>query len=289
MRVRWLLLVVLAVTSPTLAGTPDRNPFAGHNAYPFEGEGAHKLEAALAAGLKHVEVDVTYDPRRQMIVVTHDKTPSGGEPDLVRFIEPVWRSWAEAPGRGYTLIIELKSRDPRIAAGISAILKSHAALLSRMRQGGAFEPGKITVCLTGSEEGKDEYPRQLAPDEPYLAFADRAYGPLEWKWNPANYVPSAPPGFRRFVTCAIHNFTSLPFKEEPQPGIEAISQKRLQTVADLAASRGYALRVYTINAAKSDGTVDTRLWKRCVDAHVPMIATDDYKLASDWWASTSVR
>jgi hypothetical protein len=51
----------------------------------------------------------------------------------------------------------------------------------------------------------------------------------------------------------------------------------------VAAGRGYALRVYTVNAAKAGRAFDARLWERCVAARVPMIATDDYQLASDWW------
>ena len=72
------------------------NPFAAHNAYPWRLYGQDRLDRALAAGLKHIEVDITYDPARKTIVATHDEKPNGREPRLDQLLEPLWQQWQAA-------------------------------------------------------------------------------------------------------------------------------------------------------------------------------------------------
>lgn len=281
---RFAAVVAFAlVLAPCAANAADmaRCPFAAHNAYPFQGQGAEKLEQALEAGLKHIEVDVTYDARREAAVVTHSSKPAGGEPELGRFIEPIWRHWAEAPGTGYTLIVEFKHKDARIGRALQRILSAHADMLSRMstRPGAPFIPGKITVCLTGNSDGQRAYESQLGLDDHYYAFGDVGYGPGAWKFNAESYVPREPPGFRRFITIEQHNLIALPFVHDEL----AMSPGRVEAVARRANAMGYQLRIYVLNAKQADQ------WQMAVSSAVPMIATDDYARAAAWWKAHRAR
>lgn len=260
-------------------------PFAAHNAYPYLFWGGDSFERALAAGLKHIEVDITYDPARQAACVTHDSRPKGKEPLLHGFLEPLWRTWEAADDGGYTLILDCKSSEPGLARSIAAILKGREPLLSCLSlnadgSDGRFTPGKITVCLTGSGEAHRQY-RAVATDRGRLfAFGDA--GSEEWKSDPAAYVPADPAGFIRFLTFERRAFLSGPDKTKSAD----VSLERLRAVVELANQRGYRIRIYTCNAKKLIG-IDDSYWRACVAAGVHMIATDDYELARDWWRRNS--
>lgn len=273
------------------------NPFAAHNAYPWRLYGPDRFDRALAAGLKHLEVDVTYDPQRQAVVATHDSRPSGNEPELGQLLAPLWEQWGSADEDGYTLIIDFKSSSPELAAATLRVLEPHRGLLSTLRKSAfpqdadtvsadtvsadtaadTFRPGKITVCLTGSGRCHEEFDRLVAAGDEYLAFAD--YGHSTWRDDPAGYVPEEPPAFHRFLT-----FEYGAFMESPgQRGAEHFSTERLAQVVELANARGYRLRVYTINPARSRDGLRDELWRACVEAGAHMISTDAYELARDWW------
>ena len=111
------------------------------------------------------------------------------------------------PGQGYTLIIDLKTTPPEMAAQLQAILAPHRELLSSMpKQGGTFREGKITVCLTGNGAGHRAYADAVPADGEYLAFSDDAGTPGSWQSDVAAYVPKQPPGFVRFLTYEKQNF-----------------------------------------------------------------------------------
>ena len=298
------------------------NPFAAHNAYPWRLYGPDRFDRALAAGLKHLEVDVTYDPQRQAVVATHDSRPAGNEPELGQLLAPLWEQWGGADEDGYTLIIDFKSSSPELAAATLRVLEPHRGLLSTLRKSASpqdadtvsadtvsadtvsadtvsadtvsadtksadtvsaataadtFRPGKITVCLTGSGRCHEEFDRLVAAGDEYLAFAD--FGHSTWRDDPAGYVPDEPPAFHRFLT-----FEYGVFMESPgQRGAEHFSTERLAQVVELANARGYRLRVYTINPARSRDGLRDELWRACVEAGAHMISTDAYELARDWW------
>ena len=170
------------------------NPFAAHNAYPWRLYGKDRFERALKAGLKHIEVDVTFDSQRGVVVATHDTRPNGSETELGALLEPLWSAWGANSDDGYTLIIDLKSSSPELVRGLHAILEPHAKLLSTMpKSGGSFSPGKITVCLTGSGDAHREYAAIVPSDGNYLAFADVGFGETSWREQVADYVPSEAP------------------------------------------------------------------------------------------------
>jgi hypothetical protein len=257
------------------------NPFAAHNAYPWRLYGKDRFERALKAGLKHIEVDITFDPQRQVVVATHDTRPNGSETELGKLLQPMWSAWGANSDDGYTLIIDLKSSSPELVRGLQTILEPHANLLSSLpKTGGSFAPGKITVCLTGSGDAHREYAGIIPADGKYLAFADVGFGETNWREQVADYVPSEPPGFTRFLTFEYHNFMDAPRAS----GAEHFSLKRLQETVRLANERGYRIRVYTINPTRKGEGYDTRFWDLCVQADMHMIATDAYEQARDYWS-----
>lgn len=255
------------------------NPFAAHNAYPWRLYDKQRFTRALDSGLKHIEIDVTYDPQRKAIVATHDSDPRGNEPELGELLTPLWERWAQAPGDGYTLIIDFKTSSPELVAAFEAVIKPHAELLSQMPKSadGKFDERKITVCLTGDTAAHRIYAGSVPEDGVYLAFGDHGSG--GWKEDIAAYVPSEPAGFVRFLTYEKQTFMDDRKAKEN----EHISQERIREAVRLANERGYRIRVYTINPARSGGELDDVYWSACVDGGVHMISTDAYDIARDWW------
>ena len=281
------------------------NPFAAHNAYPWRLYAKDRFDKALASGLKHLEVDVTFDPARQAVVATHDEKPTGKEPELGKLLEPLWDRWGTAPDDGYTLIIDLKTASPELVAGLRKIIEPRRALLSALNKGpdGKFRPGKITVCLTGSTAGHRTFDEQTAAGSDYLAFSDDTGCPGNWQSDASQYVPTKPPGFVRFITLEKSNFMDA----SGAAGNEHLSLSRLKEVASRANDGGYQLRIYTINPTRAKGSVpevsiaaanelgplspgwDTRFWDLCLDAGVAMIATDAFDVAAAHWKAYAAR
>ncbi|MBX3414089.1 MAG: hypothetical protein KF708_15485 [Pirellulales bacterium] len=276
-----LAVASLAAERAAAADHSATNPFAAHNAYPYRLlPDKQKFSRALDAGLKYVEVDVTYDPNRKAIVATHDSTAHGNEPELGELIAPLWERWAKTPPEDhYTLVIDFKSVSPEIVEAFKQVIEPHAELLSRLpkSEGGTFEPRHITVCLTGDTAAHRLYADSIPADGEYLAFGDHGSG--AWKANIADYVPSAPAGFVRFLTYEKQTFMDA----ADAKGNEHISAERMKEAVRLANERGYRIRVYTVNPPRRGGVLDDAYWSACVDSGVHMIATDAYEIARDWW------
>lgn len=303
----WLLaasaLVMSSASRAADPATPRReNPFAAHNAYPWRFYAKDRFDKALASGLKHLEVDVTYYPARQAVVATHDAKPTGNEPELGKLLEPLWERWGAAPDDGYTLIIDLKTASPELVAGLTKILEPRRALLSALTKApdAKFRPGKITVCVTGSTAGHRIYDEQTPEGSDYLAFSDDTGAPGDWQSDANLYVPGKPPGFVRFITLEKSNFLDAPGAK----GDEHVSLARLREVAGRANELGYRLRIYTINPARSKEAAsvppnqsgaplspgwDTHFWDLCLDAGVTMIATDAFDVAAAHWKAYTAR
>jgi len=278
--VGWSMHQVASGEEGTQADALRANPFAAHNAYPWRLYGKDRFERALKSGLKHIEVDITYDPERRAVVATHDTRPNGSETELRTLLEPLWSAWGANSDDGYTLIIDMKSSSPELVRGLHAILEPHAKLLSTMpKAGGPFAPGKITVCLTGSGEAHREYAAIVPSDGNYLAFGDLGFGATDWREQVADYVPKEAPGFTRFLTFEFHNFMDAP----RATGAEHFSLDRLRETVRLANERGYRIRVYTINPARRGDDYDTAFWDKCVQSGMHMVATDAYEPARDYW------
>ncbi|MBX9788774.1 MAG: hypothetical protein K2Y37_07645 [Pirellulales bacterium] len=299
----WLLLGLTDGRAAEPVPRLEDNPFAAHNAYPWRFYGKDRFDKALASGLKHLEVDVTYDPARQAAVATHDAKPTGQEPELGKLLEPLWTKWGAAPDDGYTLIIDFKSSSPELVAALRKILEPQRALLSTLTKGSGteFRPRKITVCLTGDGAAHRLFKEQTEAGSDYLAFSDDTGCPGSWRADASHYVPDKPAGFVRFVTLEKSNFMDA----AGATGNDHVSLSRLQTVSTKARDGGYRLRIYTINparrsdqpaAAANDARPDAKLigealspgwdthfWDLCLAARVQMIATDAYDVAAAHW------
>lgn len=272
-------VAALALVAPLCAAD---NPFAAHNAYPWRLYPKDRFEKALDSGLKHIEIDISYDPARKAVVATHDARPTGNEPVLAELLAPLWERWGAAPDDGYTLIIDFKTASPEIVGGVNEMLTAQRRLLSSLpKRGGDFKPGKITVCLTGSGAAHRIYHDLVGDDADLLAFSDDTGCPGSWQADVASYVPQQPVGFVRFITLEKQNFMDAPTAR----GNEHVSLARLAKLIELADAGGYRVRIYTINPARDrQGGWDTRYWDACVKARTHMIATDAFELARDYWA-----
>lgn len=289
LRTLWLAAVAIVfplvarAEPPAAAGPPWPealdSPFAAHNAYPWRLYGKDRLTRALAAGIKHVELDLTYDPTRQAVVVTHDAKPSGQEPTLDELVGQALERWQATGLAGFTLILDFKTAAPEAAAGVRQVLEQHADVLSSLpKAGGEFRPAQVTVCLTGSGEAHQHYYNQVPADGRLLAFGDVGHG--GWQADVDQYVPGEPAGFVRFVTLPRICFQDA----SNSKGDEHVSPERLRRVVELCDQRGYRLRIYSYNPPRVGGAHDTQAWDKCVAAGVHMIATDAYEGAQAWWA-----
>ena len=290
MLLRWVVAIMLATT--ILPGTGeargaegatasgDAGPFAAHNAYPYRLYAPKRFERALDSGLKYVELDITYDPKRKVAVVTHDSDPNGNEPELSTMLDQLWDRWIDAPPADYTVILDFKTSSPELVQAVQDLLTPQAEHLSKLRKesGAEFEPGKITVCLTGDKSAHRIFEEAVAEGDDFLAFGDGGAG--GWLENPEDHVPDKPAGFVRFLTYHQSAFTDVAGAR----GEEHFSEERARAVMDKANEGNYRVRIYTLNPPRGkDRERDYRAWQRCVNAGVHMIATDNYPGARQWW------
>jgi len=290
MRTWWTFATLMAVSlsvapsfSPA-ADTPnssgDAGPFAAHNAYPYRLYAPKRFERALNAGMKYIELDITYDPEKKVAVVTHDAQPRGGEAELSTMLDQLWSRWIDGPADDYTVILDFKISSPELVRSVQDLLTPHAKHLSKLRKqtGAAFEPNKITVCLTGNKDAHRVFESAVAEGNDFLAFGDGGAG--GWLEDPRDHVPNKKAGFVRFLTYHRSVFADAPKAR----GEGHFSEERAREVMKKANAGNYRVRIYTLNPPRDDdGKRDFRAWQRCVNARVHMIATDNYPGARAWW------
>lgn len=282
-----LLLVLPA--NPIMADEPvaeeagaaaDAGPFAAHNAYPWRLYPPKRFEQALDAGLKYIELDITYDPTREVAVVTHDGTPTGTEPALGDMIDELVRRWRDGAANDYRIILDFKTASPELVAQVQELLEPHAELLSKMPKTaeGEFQPGKITVYLTGSGTAHRIFAENIPADGTYLAFCDG--GVQDWQPNAADHVPAEPAAYCRFLTYHYSVLLDAPDARR----LDRLSQERAEALVKTANERGYKIRIYSVNPPRqSGGGHDFAAWEKCAAAGIHMIATDAYDLSRSWW------
>jgi hypothetical protein len=281
-----LALFASLVCSATCFAAPPsaaENPFAAHNAYPWRLYPKDRFDRALNSGLKHLEVDVTYDPMRKAAIATHDAEPTGKESELGALLTPLWKKWGAAPDDGYTLIIDFKSASPELVSAVATVLASQRKLLSSAPKANPanFQPGKITVCLSGTGAAHRVYLDSVPSAGELIAFSDDTGCPGSWQEDPAAYAPQQPVGFVRFISLEKQNFMDAPRSR----GDDHISVERMRQAIAAADAGGYRLRIYTVNPGRRTGGDgwNTAYWDACVAAGVHMIATDAYDVARDYW------
>ncbi len=282
-----LAVALFATTTPAAAAdapssSGDAGPFAAHNAYPYRLYAPKRFERALDAGLKYVELDITYDPKKNIAVVTHDSKPRGRETALSAMLDELWSRWTDAPADDYTVILDFKTSSPELVQCVQDLLTPQAEHLSKLQKqsGAKFEPGKITVCLTGNKDAHRIFEAAVAEGDDFLAFGDGGAG--GWLEDALDHVPEEPAGFVRFLT-----YHRAVFRDAPKArGEEHFSEDRARKVMEKANAGNYRVRIYVLNPPRGeDRQRDYRAWERCVNAGVHMIATDNYTDARAWWDS----
>jgi hypothetical protein len=270
---RLLMLLALLCGAACAADVP----FVAHNSYGVR-DGVDRLDAALSSGLTSVEVDTCWGILRHRAIVTHDHFHLGlTGTELAEYLDRVWVAWDKAAGRR-EIFLDVKTGTAETARRIHAVLEPHAARLSTLQPGGTFRPGAITVYLTGNPDVQREYEKHARARGTYLAFGEHAFDKGDWKRDARGYVPTSPPGFRRFVNL---NVRCLLKKKGAELEPDNLPGDRAAAVAAWCAEAGYPVRVWIVN--------DTRLWDKLVAAGIPMIATDDYARAVQWWKSRTSR
>lgn len=254
--------------------------YNAHNCYPEKGQYWDRLERARRAGLRAVEIDLTWSPERRRTVISHDKTPSGGEPTLEEYFwKPVEAELRRLPrGRpGWLLLIDFKVDHPGVVEEVYRGLERRQRLLTRF--GEKVDYGPLTVLLTGDNAAIAAFEKRNRGHGSYLAMGNREPAGREYEDNVAAYFPAEATPFYRVFNFEWAHIEPSPGARRTEPLSEA-ALARLGKLAELAHQKGYWLRTWTLNASTFGGREGLReRWQAAREAGVEMIATDEYELA----------
>lgn len=272
------LLAGLAVAAALGAGEiPQAWRYNAHNCYPEKGQHWDRLDRARQAGLRAVEIDVTWSEQRGRGVISHHKELAGGEPTLEEyFFRPLLPELRRLPAGkpDWLLLIDFKSDDARLVAEVYRLLRRHRKLLTTA--GEDLRYGPLTVLLTGDNAAIAAFARLHPPGERYLAIGNREPLGREYRENVAEYFPEAATGFYRVFNFEWKHVEQVYRREEPLSGAE---RERLEALARAAHEKGYWLRTWTLNGSHFGGQEWVReRWETARLAGVEMIATDEYEL-----------
>jgi hypothetical protein len=261
-------------------GFPAQWRYNAHNCYPEKGQHWERLERARQAGLRAIEIDVTWSEERRRTVISHEKQPIGGEPTMEEYfwraVEPELRKLARGRPE-WLLLIDFKTDDAGVVEQVYRELERRRALLSRF--GERIEYGPLTVLLTGDRAAIAAFERRSRGHGPYLAMGDQEPPGREYRDNVADYVPDQATAFYR-----VFNFDWKHVEPDPdarkQGPMPPEARARLQALAELAHQKGYWLRAWTLNASTFGGREGLlERWQAAREAGVEMLATDQYELA----------
>lgn len=275
MSVALLLAAVLAAAFPPLWR------FTAHNAYPEKGQHGDRLERARRAGLRAVEIDVSWSEERRRAVITHEKIPAGGEPTLEQYFwKPLLPELERLPrGKpGWLLLVDFKTGHPGPVRELYGDLQRRSRLVSRF--GSQIDYGPLTVLLTGDNRAIAAFEKLHPARGPYLAMGNREPPERQYRENLEEYFPEPPTAFYR-----VYNFEWSHIEPDrdarrngPLPGN---ARDRLRAFAELARRKGYWLRTWTLNESTFGGRAGLlERWTAAREAGVQMIATDEYDLAA---------
>jgi len=267
-------------------------PFAAHNCYSDLGArmAERRLAEALTAGLRHIEVDVNYQPSAGGFVVTHKSDRPPSEPLLHNFLVPLWKTWRSEP-YDHTLIIDLKAGDPTPAGrALHDYLKEHRDALSRFAPDGTLRSrGPVSVCLTGSRRIGQAYLNLAAQEGELLARRDEGFGGASAREALRRYLRQPPHPGVGYLTIN-WNVVVGDQGESQRTGLSGETRAWLTEIVAGARRHGYRLRFYTLNVRHFSHPGEPLIaggwdaaWAACVQAGVDMISTDQYTLAVEWW------
>jgi hypothetical protein len=254
--------------------------YNAHNCYPEKGQYRDRLERARQAGLRAVEIDVTWSEQRRRTVISHEKTPSGGEPTLKEYfwkaVEPELRRLPRGQA-AWLLQIDFKIDHPAVIEEVYRDLDRRRRLLTRF--GDQVDYGPLTVMLTGDNAAIASFEKRSRGNGPYLAMANREPVERQYQDNVTAYFDAdATPFYRVFNLEWVH---LEPDREARRSGpLPESARTRLRALAELARQKGYWLRTWTLNESTFGGREGLlERWRAAREAGVDMIATDEYELA----------
>jgi hypothetical protein len=271
-----------------------------HNAYPYNGLFADRLDRALSTGLPiAIEQDLFWyrDPQTGLgrSVVSHGDHVTGEEPSLDDYffarvkplIEQAVREGRRETWPVVTLNLDFKTNEPEHHAAVWALLGRYESwLTTTVRPTLAsditeIEAGPLLV-LTGESDEQERSFHDSVPAGSRL----RLFGAVHTQ-------PGARPGprtsYRRWWN---HPWSVVEPEGQPKAGEwTAEDDARLQSLVAAAHGAGLWIRFYTLNghdpadpsggwsAGYNFGTLDAvrRRWKAAVRAGVDFVAVDQYE------------
>jgi len=300
-----VLLLSIVCGSPPAFLPGGRVLLDAHNAYPYEGRWADRIDRALATGVPlAIEQDLAFctsEPgARREPVVTHEDRCHGGEPTLRAYfferIRPIMeRALAEGPSAHWPLVtlnLDFKTNEPEHHRAVWSLLGEHERWLTTApRPEGARDispltPGPLLV-LTGAHDTQQQTFFASVPAGGTLRLFG-AVATLDPDTAGALPRPGPPSAYRRWwnhpwrIVEAGGPRQALTWRPEEAARLEALTRT--------AHRAGLWLRLYTLNghpAEDAQGWFDgynfgTReaaaiRWRAAIDAGVDFIATDQYE------------
>lgn len=304
-------------------GSPAAKPGArvmldAHNAYPYNGKFADRIDRALAGGLPvAIEQDLVWIPADAngpaRSVVSHGAPFDGSEPSLaVHFFErirPIVESALRNPQPStWPLVIlnlDLKSNEPEHHAALWQTLGQYESwLTTAVRTADGATPAPLTVrpvlVLTGSSDAQQVSFHDRLPVGATLRLFGAINAPAVpvSDVNAARLLPRAS-NYRRWWNA---NWSVVEEGGQRKAGDWTDSDReRLQTLVRAAHANGLWVRMWTLNGSDeptrdangwstgynfgSENAAALR-WQAAIEAGVDFVATDQYEAFSALLRST---
>jgi len=281
-----------------------------HNAYPYNGKFADRLDRALATGLPvAIEQDLVWLPASGATparsVVSHGAPFDGTEPSLKQYfferirpiVESALRERNTARWPLVTLNLDLKSNEPEHHRALWTLLGEYEAWLTtavRTADGSTAAPldVKPVLVLTGSADAQEQSFHEQVPVGQKL----RLFGAVQIRptsTGPALAAINFPKAtnYRRWWNAPWSVVEAGGQREAGE--WTAADAARLRTLITDAHAAGLWVRMWTLNgsddatrtvngwsAGYNFGSVEAaRLrWQAAIDARVDFVATDQYEL-----------
>jgi hypothetical protein len=285
-----------------------------HNAYPYRGRWADRIDRALATGVPlAIEQDLAWTcqghgPCRS--VVAHEEPFTGDEPPLRQHfferIRPlVERALAAGNSRHWPLItlnLDFKTNEPEHHAAVWSLLGEYEAWLTtapRTASAGDIAPLAVgpLLVLTGSPDAQELWFHDRVPVGARLRVfgavvpAARGGGPQNGATAaaPADAVPGPRTNYRRWWNNA---WSAVEAGGPREAGAWTDDDaRRLRTLVSRAHDAGLWIRFYTLNGVGAGepslgwnddydfGSLDAVAlrWRAAFDAGVDFVATDQYE------------
>jgi hypothetical protein len=296
--------------TPTAIAPGTRVLLDAHNAYPYNGQFADRLERALATGTPMaIEQDLIWLPGTDTTpgrsVVSHGAPFDGTEPTLKQYfferirpiVESALRDRSTAQWPLITLNLDLKSNEPEHHQALWALLGEYESWLTtavRTADGRTAAPldVKPVLVLTGSADAQEQSFHGQVPVGQKL----RLFGAVQIRPATTAGAALAPIDFPKATN--YRRWWNAPWSTVEAGGQREAGEwtagdaTRLKTLITRAHASGLWVRMWTLNGSDEStrstngwsagynfGSLDAvRIrWQAAIDARVDFIATDQYE------------